>query len=104
MSNQPAKDTAQHDVDPRSAPIDGWPTGMGADEFKSAFRNHPAGVAVITADAGYGPVGLTATSVISVSAERSRRRVPELSVGEAAPLVYHNRTWHRLGEHSTIGT
>jgi flavin reductase (DIM6/NTAB) family NADH-FMN oxidoreductase RutF len=43
--------------------------GMTADEFKLAFRNHPAGVAVITADAGDGPVGLTATSVFSVSAE-----------------------------------
>ncbi len=43
--------------------------GLTADEFKLAFRNHPAGVAVITADAGDGPVGLTATSVFSVSAE-----------------------------------
>jgi flavin reductase (DIM6/NTAB) family NADH-FMN oxidoreductase RutF len=38
------------------------------EEFKAAFRNHPAGVAVITADAGDGPVALTATSVFSVSA------------------------------------
>jgi flavin reductase (DIM6/NTAB) family NADH-FMN oxidoreductase RutF len=37
------------------------------EEFKAAFRNHPAGVAVITADAGEGPVALTATSVFSVS-------------------------------------
>lgn len=40
-----------------------------AEEFKSAFRNHAAGVSVITADAGDGPVALTATSVFSVSAE-----------------------------------
>jgi flavin reductase (DIM6/NTAB) family NADH-FMN oxidoreductase RutF len=44
-------------------------SAITADEFKSAFRNHPGGVAVITADAGNGPVGLTATSVISVSAD-----------------------------------
>jgi flavin reductase (DIM6/NTAB) family NADH-FMN oxidoreductase RutF len=37
------------------------------DSFKAVFRNHPAGVAVITADAGDGPVALTATSVFSVS-------------------------------------
>jgi len=43
--------------------------GLSADEFKQAFRHHPAGVAVITADPGDGPVGLTATSVFSVSAE-----------------------------------
>lgn len=43
--------------------------GLHPDEFKLAFRNHAAGVAVITSDAGDGPVGLTATSVFSVSAE-----------------------------------
>lgn len=44
-------------------------TSLSAAAFKTAFRNHAAGVAVITADAGNGPVGLTATSVFSVSAE-----------------------------------
>jgi flavin reductase (DIM6/NTAB) family NADH-FMN oxidoreductase RutF len=43
--------------------------GLAPDQFTRAFRNHAAGVAVITADAGDGPVGLTATSVFSVSAE-----------------------------------
>jgi flavin reductase (DIM6/NTAB) family NADH-FMN oxidoreductase RutF len=43
--------------------------GLSVDEFKAAFRNHPGGVAVVTADAGDGPVGLTVTSVFSVSAE-----------------------------------
>ncbi|SDQ28129.1 NADH-FMN oxidoreductase RutF, flavin reductase (DIM6/NTAB) family [Microbacterium sp. cf332] len=42
---------------------------LSADEFKALFRGHPGGVAVITADAGEGPVALTATSVASVSAE-----------------------------------
>ncbi|HEV7957435.1 MAG: flavin oxidoreductase [Microbacteriaceae bacterium] len=42
---------------------------LSAEEFKAAFRNHPAGVAVITADAGDGPAALTATSVFSVSAD-----------------------------------
>lgn len=37
--------------------------------FKTAFRDHPAGVAVLTADAGQGPVGLTATSVFSASVD-----------------------------------
>ena len=47
---------------------DGVPV-LSAEQFKAAFRNHPAGVAVITADAGDGPVALTATSVFSVSAD-----------------------------------
>ncbi|WP_250031100.1 flavin reductase family protein [Paractinoplanes maris] len=36
------------------------------DEFKTAFRRYPTGVAIITAA---GPVGLTASSVASVSAD-----------------------------------
>lgn len=38
-------------------------------EFKAAFGGHPAGVSVITADSPTGPVGITASSVASVSAE-----------------------------------
>lgn len=41
---------------------------ISSDEFKTVFRNHPAGVSIITADDGTGPAGFTATSVISVSA------------------------------------
>ncbi|MHA7190195.1 flavin reductase family protein [Arthrobacter sp. MDT2-16] len=40
-----------------------------ADLFKDAFRAHPAGIAVLTAQGPDGPVGLTASSVSSVSAE-----------------------------------
>ncbi len=47
---------------------DGAPV-LSAEKFKAAVRNHPAGVAVITADVGDGPVALTATSVFSVSAD-----------------------------------
>jgi len=38
------------------------------DQFVAAFRNHPAGVALVTADPGDGPVAMTATSVCSVDA------------------------------------
>lgn len=37
-----------------------------ADQFKAAFREHPAGIALITASTEDGPVGLTASSVASV--------------------------------------
>jgi len=43
--------------------------GITADEFKRAFRHHPGGVAVVTADAGGGPVAATLSSLASVSAE-----------------------------------
>ncbi|MFA5607204.1 MAG: flavin reductase, partial [Leucobacter sp.] len=38
----------------------------GADALKQAFREHPTGVALITAQSEDGPVGLTASSVASV--------------------------------------
>ncbi len=41
--------------------------GASAYDFRAAFRLHPAGVALITADAGDGPVAMTASSVSSVS-------------------------------------
>ncbi|WP_125100715.1 flavin reductase family protein [Leucobacter chromiireducens] len=37
-----------------------------ADGLKAAFRTHPAGIALITAETAAGPVGLTASSVASV--------------------------------------
>ena len=42
---------------------------MDTSEFKSIFRRHPAGVAVVTLSDLGRPIGFTATSVISVSAE-----------------------------------
>jgi flavin reductase (DIM6/NTAB) family NADH-FMN oxidoreductase RutF len=54
--------------------------GLTPEEFKTAFRDHAAGVAVITADAGNGPVGMTATSVFSISA------TPPLLVFSASEL------------------
>lgn len=73
--------------------------GLGADEFKSVFRNHPAGVAVITADAGNGPVGLTATSVFSVSAEPPLLVFSLSSLSSAAPTILEADTVivHLLG-------
>jgi flavin reductase (DIM6/NTAB) family NADH-FMN oxidoreductase RutF len=40
-----------------------------SDAFRSIFRQHPAGVAVVALRDGDRPVGFTATSVISVSAD-----------------------------------
>jgi flavin reductase (DIM6/NTAB) family NADH-FMN oxidoreductase RutF len=44
------------------------PAALAAD-FRAVFRQHPAGVAVVTADAGNGPVAMTVTSLSSVSAD-----------------------------------
>jgi flavin reductase (DIM6/NTAB) family NADH-FMN oxidoreductase RutF len=53
---------------------------MNSDEFKKIFRHHAAGVAVVTADAGDGPVAMTVTSMFSISAE------PPLFVFSASAL------------------
>lgn len=62
-------------------------TGVSADDFKFAFRNHPAGVALITADAGAGPVALTATSVSSLSAEPPLLVFSVSSTSSSAPTI-----------------
>jgi flavin reductase (DIM6/NTAB) family NADH-FMN oxidoreductase RutF len=47
----------------------GTPQLASPDLLRSVFRRHAAGVAVITAAGDTGPVGFTATSLTSVSAE-----------------------------------
>lgn len=66
QTSVPTKDSVRTTSPSRVAGAASRPA-ITADEFKTAFRNHPGGVAVITADIGNGPVGLTATSVISAS-------------------------------------
>lgn len=45
------------------------PSPLDADVFRSVFRRHAAGVAVITAAGPAGPAGFTATSLSSVAVE-----------------------------------
>lgn len=40
---------------------------LSPEDFKAAFRYYPLGVSLITADAGHGPVALTASSVSAVN-------------------------------------
>lgn len=74
--------------------------GLSADAFKHAFRNHPGGVAVITADAGSGPAALTATSVFSVSAEPPLLVFSVSDASSATPTIVAAETLvvHLLGD------
>lgn len=45
------------------------PAGLDSTKFKSVFRHHAAAVTVVTLIGPGGPVGFTATSITSVSAE-----------------------------------
>ncbi|MGN6220869.1 MAG: flavin reductase family protein [Microbacterium sp.] len=53
---------------------------LSPDAFKAVFRDHPAGVAVVTAQGGDGPVAMTVSSLFSVSA------VPPLLAFSASAL------------------
>ncbi|WP_442542713.1 flavin reductase family protein [Arthrobacter sp. KN11-1C] len=72
---------------------------ISAEDFKAVFRNHPAGVAIITANDGNGPVGLTATSVISVSADPALLVFSLSDLSSAAPTISNatNVVVHMLG-------
>ena len=66
--------------------------GLTPEEFKAAFRQHPAGIAVITGDAGQGPVAMTASSVFSVSAEPPVLVFSISAMSSAAPTLLSAET------------
>jgi len=49
--------------------IEAMTPSISIDEFKSAFRNHPAGVAVLTAAVGDEHAAMTVSSLFSISAQ-----------------------------------
>lgn len=62
---------------------------MSPDDFRVVFRDHPAGVGLITADPGgeFGPVALTATSVISLNASPPTIAFSLSELSSATPAV-----------------
>lgn len=62
-------------------------SSLSPDELRDVFRNHAAGVALITADTGEGPVALTATSVFSVSATPPLLVFSVSELSSAAPTI-----------------
>lgn len=82
---------AAADLGHRARPHE-FASSLSPDEFKSLFRGHPGGVAVITADAGDGPVALTATSVVSVSAEPPLLIFSISTLSSSAPVLARAQT------------
>ncbi|GAA1864579.1 flavin reductase family protein [Paeniglutamicibacter psychrophenolicus] len=73
-----------------------FPAATVAEQFRLAFGNHPAGVAVVTATGSRGPVGITASSLISVSADPAylafniaRRSGAAEAILESGTIVVH---------------
>jgi flavin reductase (DIM6/NTAB) family NADH-FMN oxidoreductase RutF len=66
---------------------------IDADTFKSAFRLHPAGVAVVTADpTGDEPVAMTVSSLASVSTEPPLLVFSVSALSSAAPALGRSDT------------
>lgn len=65
---------------------------LSADDFKAAFRGHPGGVALITADAGDGPVALTATSVASVNVDPPLLMFSVTTLSSATAVIVKSST------------
>lgn len=61
-------------------------SNFSEEEFRTAFRHFPAGVSVITADIGDGPVGMTVSSLASVSID------PPSVVFSASPFSSSTKT------------
>jgi flavin reductase (DIM6/NTAB) family NADH-FMN oxidoreductase RutF len=60
---------------------------LSADDFRFAFRAHPAGVAIVTADDGSGPVAMTVSSVASVSINPPTLVFSASSVSSSTPTI-----------------
>lgn len=58
-----------------------------SSQLKLAFRNHPGGVAVITAKSEQGNIALTATSVTSVNAEPPLLAFSVSALSSSAPKI-----------------
>jgi len=67
-------------------------TVLSAEEFKYAFRGHPAGVAVVTADIGDGPVAMTVSSLFSVGLEPPTLVFSASALSSASPTILNAET------------
>src|SRR5690625_3277206 len=63
-----------------------------ADSFKDIFSTHPAGVALVTATDESGPVGLTVSSVASVSPDPAALSFSLTSARGSAAGILHAGT------------
>ncbi|MFD4368860.1 flavin reductase family protein [Rhodococcus sp. NPDC058521] len=75
--------------------------GIGAAEYRAALGRHPAGVTVVTLDAGSGPVGFTATSFASLSLDPPLVSLNIANTSSSIGAVHSAETLviHLLGEH-----
>ncbi|MCU1647606.1 MAG: rutF [Nocardia sp.] len=76
-------------------------SGITAQQYRAAMRHYPAGVTIVTLDSGAGPVGFTATSFASLSAQPPliSFNIAETSSSLTALSKADSVVVHFLGEH-----
>lgn len=65
---------------------------LSTEDFRYAFRGHPAGVGVVTADAGDGPVAMTVSSLFSVGLEPPTLVFSASALSSATPVIRRAET------------
>ncbi|WP_239331393.1 flavin reductase family protein [Frankia sp. CiP3] len=66
--------------------------GVDPDTYRRVFRRHAAGVTVVTLDSPSGPVGFTATSLVSLSLEPPLISLSVSSASSSWPALRHADT------------
>nr|WP_067573490.1 flavin reductase family protein [Nocardia acidivorans] len=76
-------------------------SGITAQQYRAAMRHYPAGVTIVTLNSEAGPVGFTATSFASLSAQPPliSFNIAETSSSIAALTRAKSVVVHFLGEH-----
>lgn len=76
-------------------------SGITAQQYRSAMRHYPAGVTIVTLNSENGPVGFTATSFASLSADPPliSFNIAETSSSRDAMLRADSLVVHFLGQH-----
>lgn len=67
-------------------------SGITPEQFRYAFRSHPAGVAVVTADAGDGPVAMTVSSVASLAIDPPTLMFSASAISSSTPTIRRAET------------
>lgn len=65
---------------------------LSAEDFKFAFRGHPAGVGIVTAETDNGPVALTVSSLFSVGLEPPTLVFSASAMSSATPTILKAET------------
>jgi len=91
----------QTEVDPADLRVPDDLSGITAAEYRAAMRHYPAGVTIVTIEQDGRPVGFTATSFASLSAEPPliSFNIAQTSSSLEAMLSARSLVVHFLGEH-----